>query len=42
MFNAFLSHNGKFFANVCICSFLHVALWFNQVLSCVKKLIHSR
>ena len=25
-----MSHNGKVFANVNICSFLHVALWFNQ------------
>jgi len=30
MFNAFLSHSGKLFANVNICSFLHGALWFNQ------------
>jgi len=30
VFNAFLSHGGKLFANVNICSFLHVALWFNQ------------
>jgi len=30
MFNAFLSHSGKLFANVNICSFLHAALWFNQ------------
>ena len=29
-FNAFLSHSGKLFANVNICSFLHAALWFNQ------------
>jgi len=29
-FNEFLSHSGKLFANVCICSFLHAALWFNQ------------
>jgi len=25
-----LSHSGKLFANVDICSFLHAALWFNQ------------
>jgi len=25
-----LSHSGKVFANVNICSFLHAALWFNQ------------
>jgi len=25
-----LSHSGKLFANVYICSFLHAALWFNQ------------
>jgi len=25
-----LSHSGKLFANVNICSFLHAALWFNQ------------
>jgi len=25
-----LSHSGKLFANVNICRFLHVALWFNQ------------
>jgi len=30
MFSAFLSHSGKLFANVNICSFLHAALWFNQ------------
>ena len=29
-FNAFLSHSGKLFANVNICSFLHAALWFHQ------------
>jgi len=41
MFNAFLSHSRKLFANICIYSFLHAALWFHQVLSSVKKLIHS-
>ena len=30
MFSAFLSHSGKLFANVNICSFLHAVLWFNQ------------
>jgi len=30
MFNAFLSHSGKLFANVNIYSFLHAALWLNQ------------
>ena len=25
-----LSHSGKLFANLYICSFLHAALWFNQ------------
>jgi len=30
MFNAFLSHSDKFFANLNICSFLRTALWFNQ------------
>jgi len=30
MFNAFLSHSVKFFANVNIYSFSQTALWFNQ------------
>jgi len=33
-----LPHSGKLFATVYIYSFLYAALWFNQVLSSVKKL----
>ena len=29
-FNVFLSHTGKLFANVNVCSFFHAALWFNR------------
>jgi len=36
-----LSHSGKFLASVNIYSFLHAALWFSQMLSSGKKLIHS-